>query len=505
LWGRISKGLAAIFFGQALVIAANVLLVPLYLGSWSPTLYGEWLALFSLVSYLSTLDLGMNMAVTNQLTQTYACGKLDEYARYQHSATAFYVFVAVTGSILLAVAVCILPLATWMGLREVSAIDAAWVAWLLGIQLLLSLVAGLIAGVYRTTGDLAKSQWTNNCQRTLLFASITAALALGGGVVAVAAVQIWPLVLVSLLATCDIRRRYHTLLPGLSRVSLSAIRDLLGPSLFFFLIMLANGLTQQGPILLVSSAMGGAAVAMLAVSRTLTNLIRQTVGAFNSALWPDITRLEASGNLTQLRTLHHLLVVSCSTLCVVLAVVLWYHGAEIIRVWTGGKLEPDSTLLRLLVVQLVMQSPWIASSTFSAAANRHRILARSYLISGIVGLAVTAILLGRIGIWAVPVGLMLGEAMACYHFVVRDTCRLIGQEYGTFIIQFWRGMAIVTVGAMAVGWASQQTIPGPFLIRWTGTGVVTSATAIIVAWTAWLTREERMILLLSLRNVACRK
>src|SRR5262245_46765058 len=135
LMGRMVTGLAALVCGQAIRTLGYLILVPLYLHYWSPAQYGEWLALVSLAAYLSTLDLGVNTAGANRLTQEYARGDLAAYARYQASALAFYLGLATVGGLTITIATWRLPVAEWLGLRSISPRDAAWVAWLLGVQL----------------------------------------------------------------------------------------------------------------------------------------------------------------------------------------------------------------------------------------------------------------------------------------------------------------------------------------------------------------------------------
>lgn len=498
---RMINGLGAILVGQVMITAGNVLIVPLYLAHWSVAVYGEWLALASLATYLSTLDLGMNMAVTNRLTQAYARHDLDEYARYQHSATLFYLAIALGGSVLLALIVWTLPVAAWLGLRETPKAEAAWVLWLLGAGILWSMPAGLIGGIYRTMGNLAASQWIGNLRNIITLILIATVVVLGGGLGLVALVQLLPLLLIIVIVLWHVRSHFPALMPGLTRVSRLTLIDLARPSLLFFIIMLASALSQQGPVLVVSSALGGAAVAVLVTSRTLTNLIRQVVGSFNNALWPDLTRLETLQEYGRLRALHRLLVKGTTTACIILAMALWYEGGEVITRWTAGRLQPDLTLLRTLLVQLVLQSPWLASSVLLAAANRHRKLAWSYLISGLIAVGVTAALVNRVGIVAVPIGLILGDAIACYHFVIRDTCQMISEPYGPFASRLWLGLAGVAGWAMGVGWLAHQTVPGPFLVRWAGVGMFVSVAVILMAWIVWFTAEDRLLLISLLRRL----
>ena len=63
---RVAHAFLAFFFGQGLGIAAAFLLVPLYLHVWSPALYGKWLALYSVVASLASLDLGVQTYAVNR-------------------------------------------------------------------------------------------------------------------------------------------------------------------------------------------------------------------------------------------------------------------------------------------------------------------------------------------------------------------------------------------------------------------------------------------------------
>lgn len=496
---RVRKALTAIFCGQALVMAGNILLVPLYLAYWSPQVYGEWLVLFSLAGYLSTLDLGMNMAVPNRLTNAYSRGDLEEYARCQQTALAFYLVVSLGASGLLAIAAWTLPFTGWLGLKVTPAAEAAWVLWLVGLYFLWAMPVGLLAAVYRTTGNLAKSQWIGNAQQVVTLGFVTLVLVSGGSMKSVATWQLTALMFVALFLVWDVRRRFPELVPRLAQASFPVLRSLILPSLLFGLLTLSNAITLHGSVLVLSSALGGVAVAVFVTSRTLVNLIRQIVGSFINTLWPEITSMEARGEWDRLRALHRLLIVGSTAMCIGVAATLWYEGAEVITVWTRGKLEPDLTLLRLLLVLLVLQSTWLVSLTFTASTNRHAKLSWLYLASAVVGIGVAALMVRWIGTLAVPIGLIIGEALACYHFVVKDTCQMIGEPYGPFALRLWSGLIAVVTVALVAGWAAHQLIPGPYLVRWLGVGAMTTAVSIVVAWAIWLIPEDRAQLVSRLR------
>src|SRR5205823_6300795 len=287
--GRAARGFAALAFGQGIRTFGHVLLVPIYLRYWPAVTYGEWLALVSVTTYLAVFDLGLGTAGANRLTQAYARGDLAAYARYQATALAFYAGVAGGGSVLIAPAAWRLPLARWLGLATMASGEAAWVVWLLAIQVLVAMPVGFLAAVYRTTGRLAWSEWLANGRALAGVSLVPLVLALGGGMSALAASQLLPLAAVAGFVVCHGSWRWPALMPRLGAARAEVLRELMAPSLLFALLALANGLALQGAVLLVVTQLGGVAVAVFVTSRTLTSLIRQAVFTVNNALRPQLT------------------------------------------------------------------------------------------------------------------------------------------------------------------------------------------------------------------------
>ena len=491
---RILRGLSALAAGQGLRTVGHLVLVPLYLRYWPATRYGEWLALSSLASYLSTLDVGLNTAGVTRLTQAYARGNREAYARYQASAIAFYTFLAGGGSIVWAVVVWQLPLGAWLTLSETPGVDAAWVTWLLGVQVLLAMPVGFLAGVYRSVGNLAWAEWLANARTLAAFALVPLVLGLGGGMPALAAAQLIPLGLLAGFVLWHRTRRYPELTPTLREARLSALRELFTPSLLIAVWMLGNIIALQGSVLLVSAELGGAAVALFVTSRTLTSLVRQVVFTANNALWPHLTALEAIGDYRRLQALHHLLVAGSSALATAVGAGLWFVGDEVIAAWTGGRLAPDTILLRLLVVQVVLEAPWLASSVMPVAFNRPRVVAFATLSASVGGLALASLLIGRFGIWAVPMGRILAEAAACYVLIPRDCCRQIRADY--WAVARRHGVALLVGIALAglLAGAASALVSGPTPVRWLAVGLAALIGSVVPAWTIGLRAGERALL-----------
>jgi O-antigen/teichoic acid export membrane protein len=300
-----------------------------------------------------------------------------------------------------------------------------------------------------------------------------------------------PLAMVTLYAWGMLRHSHQGLLPRLSAASIAGIRKLVSPSLMFGLITVSVTLTLQGPVLLVSRSLGGTAVALLVTTRTLGNVARQGIGALNVALWPEMTRLYAIGATESLRLIHRLLVIGSTMLCAAFAGTLWFEGREVFEIWTGGKLIADIWLLRLFVLALVLQTPWLASSLFTAASNRHRNLSYSYAGSAVLTLVAIAVLIRPWGLLAVPAGILFGDAVACYHFVIKDTCRVLKEDYPRYAVRLWAGVAAMSLAAWGAAWLGHSIAIGPPPLRWLQVGGVATVAAVACAWGFALQKEDR--------------
>ncbi len=504
LGGRVSAAAIGLVTGKVLGVAGNILLLPLFLSHWSQAYYGEWLALSSIATYLTIFDFGLNNAATNRLTQEYAAGRMDNFTRYQNTAMAFYLGSALIGSLILAFVVFCLPLTHWLGIRAAGQRDASWACYLVGLQVAISLPLGVLTNAYRTAGNLALSIWISNVSGAGNILAVIGALVLGGSMRSVAMAQTSVSVLVGALLYANYRRNAPELAPGIGRAEISLLRELAGPSLLFFLLFFESAMTLQGSMILVVSQLGGAMAAVYGTVRAMAGMVRQIVTVFYSSLQTEITILSARGQSVQLQTLHRLIVMASAWVAGGMSLAMGFEGMDIIAVWTNGKLRPDPLLVRLFFVQVFLQAPWLASSVFPAATNRHRTMTIAQLIAAAIGLLTAGLLLRRLGVIAMPIGLMVGESLACQHFIIRSTCSQIGEPYGAFARRLWLSMATIGMIGIPLGWLVHHAATGPALLRWIEVGLVTLFASGAVVWLVGLRPEERAIVSSRLRRVGSR-
>lgn len=489
---RVFKSIGAMVFGRSLTILSNFLLVPLFLMRWDKTTYGEWMVLSATVAYLSTSDFGVNTAAVNEMAAAFARGDLKRYRAVQSSASMFYVLLTLVGMALTAAVCLVVPFPKWMGLKSISSTTAQLVTWLLATRLLFQMLGYQICGVFRSIGQLARTEWIWNIQFLAGIAVTAVVLLAHGGPSQLAAWSAVPLLIVTAGVWCVLYRSRPELLPRPSEARLATMSHLVKPSLGFGLIMVAAALSFNGPILVASGALGGAAIALIVTTRTLSNAVRQLVQILSSAIWPELTRLYAIGAWEQMRTAYRFLCAASITLCCALAGTLWFEGAGIMRKWTGAMLEPDVVLLRLFLVAMVLQMPWIASSLMNMATNQNKTIAQLQFVSAALTVAATAVLLPFTGSRAVPIGLIIGEGVVCYHFIPKGACKAVGADYGAFARRVWTTVAAMSLTALATAWLGHLIGAGPAPLRWMETAIATLCACGVVGWRFGLPKADKL-------------
>jgi O-antigen/teichoic acid export membrane protein len=495
MFGRLVRSVGALGFAQIFNIASNLMLVPLFLSFWKAERYGEWIALSALVAYLSTADFGMNSAASNALLSAYARKDHSRYRSLQASSMAFYIAVAAAVTVAVG-AICIYcPVAEWLGVSHIESGTAAAIIWLLAARLMWSMPASQIWNIFRSTGNLPLTQWFGNAYAILLTAVTAVVLVLHGRVLALAAWSWLPMLVCVACAWVTVRASHADLLPRLSEANMRDARSLLRPSMWFGIMMLATAIALNGPTLLVARALGGVAVALLVTTRTLANLVQQLISILCNAIWPELTHMESVGNYATLRSANRLVTAACIFGAISLSGTLWFQGAEVLRIWTRGRLVADPWLLRGFLLYVVGRSPWLAGSMIGMATNRNKGLAWHSLAAAVIGVGSAAYLMPWLHLVAIPFGLLLGEALMCYHFVVRHACRMIHEDYRRLTLRTWSTLILACIASLLAGWLVQKVGIRFTALRWMLSGASTTVVSGLCVWALLFQRSERELVL----------
>jgi O-antigen/teichoic acid export membrane protein len=390
---RIIKGLGANAYGQLVAIIAQVLGVPILLHYWGTQIYGEWLILSAIPTYLSMVDLGFALSTANDMTARVAKGDHQgALAIFQSLSALVYgiiLFCLVASSIM----VMFLPFGRWMNISTLSNSDTRWIIGLLAASVLIHLADGVNHAGYRAYGEYAFHSFFGSSAILVQQLLVWSTALLGFKPVIAAAAMLLVFTIHAILMNIWLFYRHGELVPGFRYADWTLLKTLIRPAMANVAFPLANAINIQGMVLVIGNLLGPVTVVVFSTIRTLTRFTIQMVYSISHAFEPEMAA--AWGN--EDKNLLHKLYINNLKLSfwssIGLAVVLFFTGGWIIRIWTHGSVTIDNGLFNFLLVSAVASGIWYGGLTLLKAGNRHIRATSWYVMASITAIAIAAILL----------------------------------------------------------------------------------------------------------------
>ncbi len=466
--------------GQVINLCSRLILVPLSLHAWGANVYGEWLVLSSFVAYLSLTDMGGQLYIVNRLTQAYAQKDNLLFRRVLHTGLALFLILPTTVFLIFVTTISVISPESILQITHTDHQTVVWVIGLLAFQLVFSLPQGILLGVYRAVGLLARGVMLANLLQILQLFLTAGILWNGGGMVWVAGAQIIPSFLIACLALIELNQRF----PQFSLFSLKDARVSLGktfikPSFHFLSIQLSYSFSIQGTILVVGALLGSVQVVVFSTIRTMANVMRQLLGLISHTAWPEMTRLDSERDGVKLFILFRVILRSTLLMTTVLAILLHYWGGTLYHLWLGESVPYQQGVMDLFLVYVLQQVFWTASSNLLMAINHHHALAKALLASSVMSIALAFLGGHYFGIEGVVTGIIASDLLLpCWyvpfllmqyepHFSSTFYMKEIGPAVAGFIIALLIPWSVPVVFALFLFWWI-QCLPGQGLLlkRW---------------------------------------
>jgi len=468
--------------------------VPFFLKAWGSEIYGEWLTLSSVVAYIALSDAGMQTYVVNHLTQQYVRGEWAALEQSRDSATAMYVFTIGLAAAAVA-ALCISPVGRLVPALANAGVAAELTA-LLGAQVAITVFAGYAGGYYRVQGLADYSQFAFLLSRSGLLVATLGILAIRGSSTVLAVGQLLMTALATLVVVVDVTRRDPRLRFSLKHANWRIAASFLGPSLWVLLGAISAGLTVQGTVLVCAAMLNAGAVVTFSTTRTLANAVRQITGVFNTSLAPEITRIEAAGARSRLATVHGVMVKVASAVATVLVAWLFWTGPFIYRTWTRGRAQVAPGLLRLLLIDQLLATPWSTSASVLVAVNntkRVRALTLRMITAGTIGVIGLIPLLPRTGLYFIGIVTLCCNILFMSLAVPSWTQEQLGEPLTPYVVRIYAPLIGIGATTIVAVYLVARLLPsgifGVLLL-----GLVASAVAFPLYWLVCLSHDERSLL-----------
>lgn len=439
-FARINSSAAALIAGQILQIAAQIVVTPLYLQAWGPTVFGIWLTVSAAVSYLAYADIGVTAYVMPRLMKSYVERNWSKVDADMHNATAAVCGLigscAVLGGVLVVGALA-------LGVDPLRVLLAA----LLSLQALVLIIQFFVGMPYSVVSLPQRAYANATCYAAVQFVSNLVVLLLSGSPIQLATAQLGVTSIRLVHTWFDTRRVAPRVRPGLSAARWSDVLALLPPSGERALAGFTTLLSQQGTLLAVSGALGPASAAVFSTQRTLVNFARMPQMLIASAVYVEFAELHVKNDhVTGARLLQLSTAVTIAVTFPLLG-VLFLYGPEIYELWMHGHLAADMKLFGMLCLEVTLLMPLYMVRTVLLSSNEHRRSVWVEFVAIVAIVAATGLFAGRVGAWIAPASAVVLQAPFFAIVVLRGVRGVLAGAWrpAAFVVLFCKGLVLASV------------------------------------------------------------
>ncbi len=301
---RIAKLFAAQNANQLVVILQQVLLPPAFLHVMGTSLYGQWLALSAAISYLGTFNYGLQTYTNMQMTIHYNGGEKQECREVQSAGLRILLAAFLLAAVLLLL-VFTVPLTRWLHL-SVSLLSARVTLYLLGMQVMASMLFGFFSGSYMVFGEAHRGAHYGNLNQMLGMLTIVGLVLLHEPFPVIAAGQLVVTLAMAAFLSFDVGRRCPEIRPSIRYWKQGALGSILKPSAQYMLLASSNLLAYQVPVLLMQRLLGPQVVVAYSVTRTVYSMSRRLLYLVTNSLSAEITLIYGQKDWPRLLKLYSL-------------------------------------------------------------------------------------------------------------------------------------------------------------------------------------------------------
>jgi len=467
----------------------QILWVPLFLAAFGKEGYGEWLALFGLVGYASMTDLGVQVYWLNLLTGAHVRGEIDQYRKtFRAGVFTFLSMSLLTMIASLAFSVFEGP-TRFLELEIIPPFTASAAFVVLITSSLLAVLSQMLRGVYRTVGENPKFIGFGVVRETIIFICVALALLAHLGPLGISLVYITIAVAMIGWVLISIQSRFSHLADyRFSQVDKSTVFGLVGGGAINLAGLLATLLLVQGTLIITKWALGAAAVALVATSRTLANVALQVGGAVFSATLPEFSRLEASNDKVAMGKLLRRSMSTTFLLSGITCIVLVGLGPSLFDLWTGSRFTGALPIIYLFAGSVMVDTIRQPIRMFLLGCNRivwSSLPDTAYAVSS---LALMWFLFPRFGLIAVPSAIILSGVLVHLPIIALASARILGASMiWSLLAKSGMGLVVLSVSLTSAALAVICDQTTTAVLLYTGAGLVFF---VVLFWITILNRSD---------------
>jgi O-antigen/teichoic acid export membrane protein len=486
----VMHGVVSRYVATGTGIVASIILTPFLLSHLGREVYGLYAALGSIMAFLFILEFGTGSAVPKYVAEMWAQEDMEGLSRLVSSF--FFTFLALSLVLIVAAFVC-LPLVPHLFKTSPELVRTAELVFFItvanfSIVLPFSTLGGLLFGLHR----VHITYWLDGLFYVLNVLGAYVALKFHCGLVGVALGTLGARILVTFLLAWFARTSCPTVTFSVRCFDWRLVNRLAAPSFYYFVIDLATLVILSTDHIIISSFIGVAAVSAYSIAFRLWKIPAGLINSVSNVLLPHISELDVSGNLPRLRALHTQLTKYSMLLAMTAFVCVTAFGEKLIGLWVGPENFVGTPVLLCFTVLFPLYTVVASSSEVLMGMGKHKKLAWVLLPEGILNVALSILLLHRLGVLGVALGTLISRLVTSFWFAPWYVCRLLGEDFRQYVRDL--GLTFIPViPSLGLALLLRRWSGSPLLLVFGGS-LAASATYFVFFYKFSLSQDDRNFL-----------
>ncbi|MBY7967260.1 lipopolysaccharide biosynthesis protein [Vibrio fluvialis] len=423
---RIKKKLTANFianiYSQFVSIIYLILTVPLFLSYWPIELYGEWLVLSALPSYIALSNMGLMNVAQNKMTIAMSKNDLLSAKKNLHTVWGAQLGISFAFGVIIFIFINQIELVELFKLKLITEYESKLVLYNLTVFSFLNLQVGIFGGIYRAIDKNSRGVIVINTIRLLSITSVAIVLFFDNkNVIDISIAMTFSYLLGSFIVYYDSSKIAPELKPGIKNFDINNLKESITLGFAFMAYPIGRAITNQGMLLFTNAYVGSASVVILTSLRSVVNMAFQISNLIHLSTWPEYSRLHGRNELEGLRRLFNFSTALGFWFGVACALFLLTLGPYLIEIWTRGEVIVSRNLLSLFLIAIIINSTWYTSLTIFNATNNHKNLSKIFIAASCL-VPISSFLfhmLWKDGLEVIGISFILMEVIMFYSVVPR--------------------------------------------------------------------------------------
>lgn len=354
---KIAQSSAVALVSRLVNVLAGLITVPLTLPYLGVEQFGIWMALTGFIAFLSFTDLGISIGLQTALSRCDGEDNKIKPSSYISSAMALISTIVV----LLVLFTCfLLPLldVTHLIKLEKTAPDLLLITTqVLILTFAFGLPAGLVQRVFEAYQYGVYSNSLLIIGRVFSLISVFVCIELGFGLPIMLMFYMGLPFAVLILGGGYLFYTRKWLRPDVFKIKFKFIKEILSVGVLALFAQLGSSIMTTGPLLILSSNYGAAAIVPFALAQRLLGVVSTLLSAVLGPLWPAYTEAKARGDILWVKKTFYKSILLALVTVVPFFIFFTIAGQWLIELWSGDNMVvPSFGLLMACNVWMVIFS-----------------------------------------------------------------------------------------------------------------------------------------------------